>query len=48
MKRCEIDDPFDRTYFVDTTGIFMRGKKLGAALEGKIKETRETKAEAIK
>jgi len=35
VKRCEVDDPLDRTYYVDTTGVFMRGKKVANVLEGK-------------
>ena len=34
-KRCDDEDPLDRTYTVDNTGTFMRGKKVACVLEGK-------------
>jgi hypothetical protein len=46
VKRADAEDPLDRIYYVDSTSVFMRGKKMGNTLEGKVlvKETRETKA----
>jgi hypothetical protein len=46
VKRADVEDPLDRTYYVDSTSVFMRGKKMANVLEGKIltKDIRETKS----
>lgn len=43
VKRCDIDDPLDKIFYVDPSAVFMRGKKVISSLENKAPAVKETR-----